>query len=180
MRILIAYASTEGQARKIARFVFDRIAAAGHSVELLNAADASDMTVEHFDAAVLAGSVHMGKLQTELVKFAQAHCAALNAMPTLFLAVSLAAAGDDPEDWKALKELTQEFRDKTGWTAGRIEHIAGAFRFTDYDFFQSWAMRWIAAQKGQQVVAGQDKEYTDWAALEACLAEWLTDVAKAD
>ena len=37
MKILVVYATTEGQTRKVARHVFDRLAGAGHSVELLPA-----------------------------------------------------------------------------------------------------------------------------------------------
>ncbi|MGC9370726.1 MAG: flavodoxin domain-containing protein [Paracoccaceae bacterium] len=172
MKTAIIYATTEGQTRKIARFCADRLADAGDSVELIQAEDASDIDLSRFDGAILAASVHIMRYQKEMVEFATAQADALNGLRTLFLSVSLAAAGDDPEDWEGLGKCVAEFSAKTGWTPGQVEHVAGAFKFSEYDFFRSWAMRWIAAQKGQEVSPGEDREYTDWAALGATLDAW--------
>ena len=178
MKILIVYASTDGQTRKVVRYAFDLMTDVGHSVELVSASDVGPIDLSRFDAAVLAGSVHTGSYQSELGEFAKENAAGLNALPTLFLSVSLCAAGDDAEDWKDLRKLTRDFFDNAGWRPGRVEHIAEAFRFSEYNFFESWAMRWIASQKGHNFEPGKDKEYTDWAALKTCLAEWLEDVVK--
>lgn len=169
MRVLIAYATTEGQTRKICRFCADHLFAAGHSVEMLPAADADDLEPAAFDGAILAGSVHLGRVQEELAGFASAHAGALK---SLFLQVSLAAAGDDPEELSALEGIAQAFCRSAGWNPDAIHHVAGAFRFTEYDFFRSWAMRYIAARKGQQVDPRADTEYTDWAGLAAILDGW--------
>jgi menaquinone-dependent protoporphyrinogen oxidase len=173
MRIAIIYATTDGQTRKIARFVADHLTDNGHSVELLPAADAADLDLGRFKAGILAGAVHMGGLQPALAALARTQAGALARLGTLFLCVSLSAAGTDPKDWQGLREVVASFETETGWTPGRTEHIADAFRFTQYDFFRSWAMRWIAAQKGETVDPHADKEYTDWAALSALLADWL-------
>lgn len=170
-RILICYASTEGQTRKIARFCADRLFALGHSIEML-AADADTTDLASFDAAILAGSVHVGKIQKPLADFAAAHALALNGMATLFLQVSLAAAGDDAAEQAELDRIARDFGAAAGWRPGAVHQIAGAFRFTGYDFLKSWAMRYIAARKGQNVDPHADTEYTDWAALSALLGEW--------
>lgn len=177
MRLLVAYATTDGQTRKIARFAADRLAGQGHGVELLNVEDAEGLDLARFDGAILAGSLHAGGYQKALGRFATAESAALEAMPTLFLAVSLSAAGNDPDDWAGLARCLAEFQSRTGWTPGRIEHVAGAFRFSEYDFFRAWAMRRIADQKGEKVEPGTDKEYTDWAALTLALDGWVADLA---
>lgn len=172
MRILITYATTEGQTRRIARHVASRLIEAGHSVEMLAAADAGELNLPLFDAAILAGSVHLGKVQPVLGDFASAHAQTLNAMPTLFLLVSLAVAGGKPEDMAELDRIAGDFAAGAGWTPGQVEHVAGAFRFGQYDFFRALAMRWIAHQKGQEVDPQGDTEYTDWAALDAAVADW--------
>jgi len=172
MKILICYASTEGQTRKIARFAADQLFSLGHTVELLSARDADLLDLENCDAAILAASVHVGKLQPELAEFAAAHAGGLNRMPSLLLQVSLAAAGDDPGDHAELDRIAAEFCKTAGWTPAATHQVAGAFRFTQYDFFRSWAMRWIAARKGQEVDPHKDREYTDWSALSAILHDW--------
>lgn len=177
MRLLVAYATTDGQTRKIARFAADRLAGQGHAVELLNVEDAEGLDLARFDGAILAGSLHAGGYQTALTRFATQNRPALIALPTLFLAVSLSAAGTDADDWKGLRLCLEEFQEDTGWTPGRIEHVAGAFRFSEYDFFRGWAMRRIADQKGEVVEPGKDKEYTDWAALILALDGWVAGIA---
>lgn len=172
MRLAVIYASTEGQTRKISRFAADHLADAGHMVELLPAADADELDLGRFDAVIVAGSVHAGRYQDELVDFARERAVQLGKKKTLFLSVSLSAAGDDADDWKGLEACVERFIKETGWKPGRIEHVPGAFRFTQYDFFRSWAMRWIAAQKGEKIDPTQDKEYTDWVTLAAALDDW--------
>lgn len=173
MKILIVYATTDGQTRKIARFCADRLADAGQAVELLPAADADPVDLTRFDGAVLAGSLHAGGFQKPLRQFVADRAAALGRLPTLFLPVSLSAAGSDRDDWQGLDSCVAGFLRETGWTPGRTLHVAGAFRFTEYDFFRSWAMRRIAAEKGETVDPRADREYTDWAALGAALDGWL-------
>jgi len=172
MRILVCYASTEGQTRKICRFCCDQLIARGHSVEMIRAVDAEEIETSAFDAALLAGSVHIGKVQAELAEFAMAHAATLNNMPTMYLQVSLAAAAKDPAEQVDLDRIASDFCADTGWAATSVHQIAGAFRFTEYDFFKSWAMRYIAGRAGQHVSADEDTEYTDWQALADLMHGW--------
>ena len=165
MKILIAYATTDGQTRKIARYCSDYLVNKGHSVELIPAQDAEPLDLARFDRAVLAGSLHAGGFQKDLHDLAEAHAAKLGEMGAVFLAVSLTAAGNDEEDWKGLHKCIARFEEETGWTPARTLHVAGAFRFSEYDFFRAWAMRRIAAERDETVDTSADKEYTDWAAL---------------
>jgi menaquinone-dependent protoporphyrinogen oxidase len=59
----------------------------------------------------------------------------------------------------------ETFKAETGWTPRQILQVAGAFRFTRYDFFKSWAMRRIAKDKKIKVNPHEDLELTDWSAL---------------
>jgi menaquinone-dependent protoporphyrinogen oxidase len=67
MKILIVYATTEGQTRKVARHVFDRLAGAGHAAGLIAATEAEGLDPAGFDGVVVAGSVHGGRYQGELL-----------------------------------------------------------------------------------------------------------------
>lgn len=176
MKVLIVYATTEGQTRKIARHAADHLAGQGHTVELLAAGEAGDLTLARFDAAVLAGSLHAGAFQKALRGFVGTHAQGLSAMPVLFLAVSLTAAGDDPEERAELERCVARFGEETGWRPGQVAHVAGALRFSEYDFFRYWAMRWIARHRDERVSGKEDVEYTDWAALERTLDDVFGDL----
>ena len=172
MKIAIIYASTEGQTRKIAHHVNETLEGEGHDVTLRHATDANDLRLAEYDGVILAASVHAGRFQTELVDFAKGRTSALNAVNSLFLPVSLGAAGDDETEWNALRQYVRTLAADTGWSPDRVEHVAGAFRFKEYDFFKYWAMRWFESNKDPSVPAGVDREYTDWDALDDALRDW--------
>lgn len=172
MTILIAYTTTEGQTRKICRFCADTLIDAGFSVEVLQISQGDAPDPARYAGSILAASVHLGRYQKEMEHFAAEHGAELAQRPSLFLAVSLAAVGDDVDDRADLDQIAQNFCDKTGYHPDRIEQIAGAFRFSEYDFFKSWAMRYVARIKGRDVSPDQDTEYTDWDNLRALVLDW--------
>jgi menaquinone-dependent protoporphyrinogen oxidase len=174
MKILIVFASTEGQTRKICAHALDHLTAQGHSVALVPADSAKDIRPESFDAVLLAASVHARKYQASLIDYATRHAATLNGKRTLFLSVSLAAAGTDPAEHADLDKIAGELAETTGWTPTRTEQVAGAFRFMEYDFLKYWAMRWIEKEKDPDVPPGTDREYTDWDALDKLLTDWAS------
>jgi menaquinone-dependent protoporphyrinogen oxidase len=83
-------------------------------------------------------------------------------MYSAFVSVSLSAAGRDEDDIQGLAACVAEFQRSTGWTPQCVHHVAGAFRYTQYDFFKRWAMKYIAWRKGAPTDASQDYELTDW------------------
>ena len=177
MKLMIGYATSEGQTRKIARYIADRAMAAGHSVELIRREDADEIDFGRFDGAILGGSLHAGHYQKVLSEFAADHVTALGALPTLFISVSLAAAGHDAEDWRGLETILADFQEATGWTPAEVAQVAGAYMPSKYDVFRRFIMRRIVAGKDPQADLGSDKEYTDWKALDALIDGWLAKIA---
>ena len=139
--------------------------------------DADDIAPQRFDAAIVAASIHVGHYQQDVCDFAAANLPRLDAMPTLFLSVCLAAAGHDAEDWQDLEKIVAEFSEATGWVPGRVAHIAGAYMPSRYDVFRRFVMRRIVAAKDPTVDVTSDHEFTDWDALSALVADWLSDKA---
>jgi menaquinone-dependent protoporphyrinogen oxidase len=163
MRLLLVYGTTEGQTRKIARFVADHLAQKEHETQLVNALDATPaVDPRDFNAVIIAASVHAGRYQSAVIHFVRDHLAAIDTRPNAFLSVSLAAAGDDDEDVEGLKRCVADFTHDAGWTPHCIHHVAGAFRYTAYDFLKRWAMKYIAYRKGGPTDTSRDYELTDW------------------
>lgn len=173
MKVLVAYATSEGQTRKIARQIADRIADANQTVELLELSDANDIDLARFDGAILAASLHVGHYQRSLTDFAVKQSKNLQKKPTLFLSISLAAAGHEADDWKGLDHILKDFVDATGWNPGRVEQVAGAYLPSKYDIFRRFIMRRIIASKHLETDLDADQEYTDWSALNLIVDDWL-------
>jgi len=180
MKLLLVYGTTEGQSLKIARFVADRLAQSGHQTQLVNAIDATPaVDPRDFDAVMVAASVHAGRYQSAVIHLVKEHLADIDTRPNAFLSVSLAAAGDDEEDIEGLKKCVANFTHETGWTPDGIQHVAGAFRYTSYDFLKRWAMKYIAYRKGGPTDTSRDYELTDWDDLTRFVSSFLKSSAGA-
>jgi menaquinone-dependent protoporphyrinogen oxidase len=172
MKLLVGYATKEGQSRKIARYLADRAADKGYGVELLSLQDTEDIQVTRFDEVLLIAPVHAGHYPKTLGEFVSAQADSLKGKPTRFISVSLAAAGHDAEDWRNLDKIVDDFANATGWQPTEVKHVAGAYKPSQYDILTRFIMRRIITAKDPEADLGIDKDYTDWSALEA----WLDKV----
>ncbi|NGP89879.1 flavodoxin domain-containing protein [Fodinibius halophilus] len=140
MKLLIVYATTEGQTKKICEFLRDKAKKADHEVSLANALEHPSQPKE-FDAVAVGDSLHAEKYQVAVEKYVDENHKELNKKPGVFISVSLSAASDEPESLEELKKITREFLDKTGWNPTFIEQVAGALRYSKYNFFKKFIMR---------------------------------------
>jgi menaquinone-dependent protoporphyrinogen oxidase len=175
VKILVVFGTTEGQTRKIARFIADRLNHRGHMTTLVEAGDASrEVDPRAYGAVLVAASLHQGQYQAAVTEFVSRRRDTLNALPTMFVSVSLSAAGHDPDDLRGLDECVSAFETQTGWRPQRVHHVAGAFRFTRYDFLKRWALKYVAYRRGQPTDTSRDYELTDWSALQEFTDDFST------
>lgn len=177
MKLLIGYGTKEGQTRKIARHIADFAIERGHSVELLSLKEADGLDLSRFDRVLLAAPVHAGHFPKALAHFVGDQARNLLTMPTAFIAVSLSAAGHDAEDWRGLEKILSDFAEATDWMPSSVLHVAGAYKPSEYDLFTRLLMRRIVQSKDPDMVPGEDKEYTDWMALDGWISDWMGDAA---
>jgi menaquinone-dependent protoporphyrinogen oxidase len=167
MTCLVLYGTTEGQTRKIVTFLRDRLAQRGHAITLVDAVETPpDLDTRRFDRVVVAASLHIGRYQAAVEHWVHRQAAALSGAHATFLSVSLAAAGTDEDDVTGLAQCLAEFTRRTGWTPATVHHVAGAFRYTQYDFFKRWALKYMAWRHNAPTDTTRDWELTDWADLE--------------
>ena len=174
MKLLIGYATKEGHTRKIARHIADLAVDNEHAVELISLKDADDVGLSRFDIVLLAAPIHAGRYPKALSAFAADNAALLNDMNTALVSVSLAAAGHDSKEWRSLDQIVGDCTTATGWRPDNVKQVAGAYKPSKYDILTRFIMRKIIAAKDPKAKPGVDKEYTDWADLDA----WVTDQLK--
>ena len=178
MKLLIVYGSTEGQTRKICEFLRDKAQGSGHKVSIIDSTGA-ELDPEGFDAVIVGASVHANKYQTSIKHYVTKHAEDLNDRPGVFVSVSLTAAHDEPESWKELNKITENFLSETGWKPSFIEQVAGALRYTEYNFFKKFIMRLIAKKEGESTDTTKDHEYTDWGQVERIIKRLERAIANA-
>jgi menaquinone-dependent protoporphyrinogen oxidase len=176
MQVLIVYGTTEGHTRHLSEFIGSVVTKARHTAGIKDTASlAGNQNPADYDAVLIAASLHVGHYQPAVVEFARAHHEELNTMPSAFISVSLSAAGVNPHDWEGLEQCVDRFLHETMWRPKAVHHAAGAIRYSQYDFFKSIAIKYIASQRGQKTVRSQDYDLTDYPALEAFVLGFIAD-----
>lgn len=164
MKVLIAYATTEGQTRKISQAVADQVVELGHQAELLDAArKRRDVHTDDFDAFVVAASVHQDRHQNEIEVFVAASLDVLSAKPGMFISVSLAAAFE--EKAADATAYISDFTTRTGWAPDQSLAVAGAVRSEEYDYFQQQILAHIILKDRDELRPDEPQEFTDWTGL---------------
>jgi menaquinone-dependent protoporphyrinogen oxidase len=178
MHVLIVYATTEGHTRDLAHFIKRTLTADGHSVVAEEAPlDGPYPDPSQYDAALVAGSLHIGRYQSNLVRLVRARHEELNAMPAGFVSVSLSAAGYNPDDWAGLDACLAAFEHESSWTPVAVHQAAGAIRYSQYDFFKRLVIKHIAAQRGQKTTTSHDYDMTDYDALARFCRDFMVRAA---
>lgn len=162
----IVYATTHGHTGKIVAHLAETLRAEGFDVEVAEPGDEAQRLIGRCDAVLVAGSVHRGSHQPELVAFVRRHLHALQNVPSGFVSVSLTAAEDDDELRAETSRMVDEFVEDTGWTPDATATVAGAFEFSKYSPFERLVMRLIARRHDIEIDPREDLELTDWTALE--------------
>jgi menaquinone-dependent protoporphyrinogen oxidase len=177
MKLLIVYGTTEGHTRKIARFMEVVLNDAGHQVTI---ADASDKppSPKNYDAILIGGSLHMHKYQTAIADYITRHAAVLNEKPGAFFSVCLAMASDLEDEHREAKKIAKDFLDQTGWRPLMMTQIAGALKYTEYDFFKRLIMKMISKHEGRTTDTSKDYEYTDWSEVKKFVNEFADKASK--
>lgn len=172
-RVLIVYATLEGQSRNIAERAADVAREAGWEVSLAPVDDLPplDLDPAGADALVFVASIHVGAHSPEAHTFVTSNRSVLETIPAAFVSVSLSAAsaGSRPE----AERYMSDFLHDTGWHPVATAVVAGALMYSQYGLLKRVLIRHIARQNGLPTDARQDHEFTDWTALATFLLHFL-------
>jgi menaquinone-dependent protoporphyrinogen oxidase len=164
MKVLVFFATVEGQTDKIAHFVEKELRKADHAVEMVDANDlTAQVTLDGIDKVILAASVHERRHPKSFEVFLAASQRELEALDTLLISVSLNAAFE--EGLEEAKEYVTELKMRTGFTPTMEALVAGAVRTDSYDYFASQIVRHVVLRDKDFDASQGEHEFTDWQAL---------------
>jgi menaquinone-dependent protoporphyrinogen oxidase len=162
------YASRDGQARKIATRIAERLAGHGISATPADLAimQPSPAELAQADLVVAVLAVRYGRHLSEAVEFVKTF-ALLNRPPPLALAsVNLTArkpGKDTPEGSVYLRKLIARHKLKPALATA----FAGKLDYPRYDFFDKHIIRFIMLITGGPTDPSTVVEYTDWDKVDA-------------
>ena len=165
-RILLLYATTEGQTARIAERIAHTLRDRGNSVEVLPADTArAQPDPAAYDAVIVGASIHYGHHPAYLRALIRRHRDVLAARPSAFFSVSLSAGGPRPKP-KAAQRYLDKFVRQTGWQPQLTASFAGALKYSLYGPIKRRVMIVFVGLGGGETDTTRDYEYTDWDAVE--------------
>ena len=167
-RILILFASIDGQAARVAERIGASVRRAGHEATLMRAeAPGVDRAIAAHDAVVIGGGVRYGRHVRNLESIVRANRAAIDARPNAFFSVSMSAS----HPGATAQGYIDGFVARTGWKPRHAASFGGALRYTHYNPFIRLMMRLISRSQNGETDTSRDHEYTDWSAVERFAAQ---------
>ena len=121
-----------------------------------------------------------------MVDFATKHRAELDALPSLFLSVSLSEVGAEratatAEERKRyaadVQRMIDGFVAETGCRPTPVKPVAGALMYSKYNVLVRFMMRRIAKKEHADTDTSRDYEYTDWNSLDRVVEEFAANIA---
>jgi menaquinone-dependent protoporphyrinogen oxidase len=187
MKAAIFFATREGQTRKIAERLAADLRTHGIETDVMDVRSLrSPVDWSCYGVACVAGSVHAGHHERELIAFVRRHREALSARSAIFLSVTLSAAGAEDQTAPAVRReqsaadaqrMIELFVAETGWRPAWSSPLAGALAYTHYNFVVKFVMKRIARKQGASTDTSRDHEFTNWAAVDAIAERLVTAMA---
>lgn len=159
--VLLAYASVDGQTRRIAKRISRRIEAAGHPVCQVEADGLADIDPADFDAVIVGSPVRYGKHDRRIARFLEAHAAAIEARPNALFSVNLVArtpAKRTPQTNSHVRKFLESLR----FRPAHVEVFAGRLDYPSYGVLDRFLIRMIMKMTGGPAGGDEVIEYTDW------------------
>jgi len=173
-RILVAFASREGQTDHIAHHIARQIENNKLLTRLVDVRSGeTEAGADDCDAAIVAGSVHRGRYDPALANFVMRHATALRQVPSAFLSISLSAASVEPTERAAVDEIAQRFLAEVGWLPETVVHVAGAVHDRNVNMIERFVLHTILRQHDVEPRSTGDTDLTDWLAIDAFVRDFL-------
>jgi menaquinone-dependent protoporphyrinogen oxidase len=178
-RILIVYGTTEGHTAQIADRMAKVIRVEGHEVVLQDSKEVRKQAlIGELDGIIVGGSVHAGNHQSSLREFVKRNRELLERVPSAFFSVSLTASDPDEEAAIETQTVLDKFFSETGWRPQRVETMAGALVYTQYNVFIRHMMKLIVKRQGRtELDTSHDYDFTDWDGVERFAREFTANIA---
>jgi menaquinone-dependent protoporphyrinogen oxidase len=164
--ILIIYATTDGQTRKIGQKLQQVIEQQGHQVTVVPVEGASRLDLSAFDKIVIGASIRYGKHSPLIVDFIEKNRVLLESRPNAFFSVNVVARKPEkcrPED----NPYLQKFLRRISWTPQELAVFAGKIDYPSYRPIDRFMIRLIMWMTKGPTDPAAVIEFTDWQQVES-------------
>ena len=164
--MLILYSTTDGHTREICERLQSVIKRQGHQVRAAPVTAETSVDLQAFERIIIGASIRYGKHSPQLINFINRNAGILNARPSAFFSVSVAARkpkNSRPET----NPYMQAFLRKVLWRPTQLAVFAGKIDYPRYRFFDRMMIRLIMWVTGGPTDPQAVVDFTDWNQVEA-------------
>lgn len=165
-RVLIVYASHDGQTAKIRRSLQTVIQEAGQQATLLPVEHAAQTDPAAFDKIVIGASIRYGKHSPAIIAFIKQYQTILDSKPNAFFSVN-AVARKPEKSSPANNPYLQKFLKRMSWQPKQLAVFAGKIDYPSYGCFDRLMIRLIMWITRGPTNPKSVVEFTDWARVTA-------------
>lgn len=165
-KILIIYATTDGQTAKISRRLQDVIEQEGDQVTLLPITESVGLDLHSFDKIVIGASIRYGRHSPLVADFVSRNQHILASKPNAFFSVNVVARKPEKSRPEANPYL-QKFLRQIAWRPKELAVFAGRIDYPSYRFFDRLMIRLIMWMTKGPTDPKAVVEFTDWQQVEA-------------
>lgn len=176
-KVLVLYATSDGQTKKVAEFIARTVGEEGSEAECIKIKKAKDsVSLEHIDAVIIGASIHADRYKGFIKKFVRNNIEKLSLLPTAFFTVCLTAKSQDEESKAKVESYVQNFLTETSLKPVISTGIAGAILYKEYSMVKRVIMKKINESVGGDADTSRNYEYTDWDAVRNFVKEFLIKI----
>lgn len=159
--ILIIYATTDGQTRKICNRLQQVTAQQGHQTTVVAVQDQPDIDIAPFATIVIGASIRYGRHNPLIVSFIEKNRLLLESRPNAFFSVNVVAR--KPEKCRPEHNpYLQKFLRRIAWQPQKLAVFAGKIDYPSYRFFDRLMIRLIMYMTKGPTDPTAVVEFTDW------------------
>ena len=150
------------------------------NVTLHNLKQGTPPSLSQIDGVVIGASIIARGHQPAAANFIKRNVNTLNAMPGAFFSVSASAGSSREKGREAASRVRDAFLAEIVYHPAVTECIAGAIKYTRYNFLLRWYMKRASAMNGGSTDTSRDHEYTDWSQVEEFARRFADEVVHAE
>lgn len=164
-KILILYASVDGQTLKISNFIADRLKENDKNV-YLHDINKFKHELTDFDKIIVGSSIRYGVHHKAIIDFINQHKETLEAHNAAFFSVNLVARKPEKNQSDTNPYVIKFFK-QISWRPSLVEVFAGKLDYEKYPFFDRIMIQFIMWMTKGPTDSKTKIEYTDWKRVSA-------------
>lgn len=164
-KLLILYASVDGQTLKIADFLVDQFNQKGQEVSLFEIDEFKDDLV-NYGKIIIGCSIRYGVHHKSVIDFINHNKASLDEHQTMFFSVNLVARKPEKNQADTNPYVIKFFK-TISWKPTLVEVFAGKLDYKKYPFFDRIMIQFIMWMTKGPTDSNAKIEYTDWERVKA-------------